>query len=218
MTDVLVAVAGSGLAVVGSASVLSVRALPAYRARRRLAAQRRAVSGFPRLSAWRRAWWELELTLTPRGQLREVRALRLRIADALEQAGDSALVLARLDRVDGELMGLVGRLRDIGLRLDRRVALMMRLRDPRLLAGEISTAAVTTEQVERMSVSLATLAAAAAGGTIDLDAVALRRELEAEVYARLAGHRRYRELVESEAQQTASAVAGEPPHRFHQLG
>jgi hypothetical protein len=196
--EALIVVCAAG---VSSVSLLATRAgvWPWYRRLRRLAAQRRAVAGFPRLNSWQRARREMQLRITPRGQLYQVRVLRLRLVDGLERAGAAALILARMERVNSDLAALIKRLRVLGIGLDRRLKLMTLLRDPVLLAREISSAARSVGEVERMAESLTALAAAAASGTIDLEAASLRRELEAEVQALQAGMQRETELASDAA-------------------
>jgi hypothetical protein len=88
------------------------------------------------------------------------------------------------------------RLRDLGLKLDRRLVFIEAIRDQRLLVPELSNASTSVQEVERMAAALGGLAAAMAGGTIDLEAAQLRRELELEVNALHAGLRAYRDLEE----------------------
>ncbi len=171
--------------------------LPRFRAARERAAHRRLINGFPRLSMTKRALREIQLMLTPHGSLREARVLRMRLVNSLERAGASARVLVQMSRVDPQMAVLVKRLRELGIRLDRRLQVVEALGDPRLQVPELTSTAASVQEVERMSGALGALAAALAGGTIDLEAAQLRRELEAEVNALHAGLRAYRDFEHS---------------------
>jgi hypothetical protein len=182
----------------------ALRSLPMLRMARQRAAHRRVINGFPRLSATRRAMREVQLLLTPHGSLRDARLLRMRLVNSLERASASARFLVQMDRVDPQMALLVKRLRDLGVRLDRRLQVIQTLGDPQLQVPELTSTAASVEEVERMSTALGRLAAALAGGTIDLEAVQLRRELEGEVNALHAGLRAYRDF-EGSLSETASA-------------
>jgi len=197
--------AGEGLVIVYFAARRSVRALPWLRKARQRAAHRRAASGFLRLSSPKRAWRELQLAISPHGSLRDARLLRLRLVNAMEQAGTSAKLLVKLDRVDPQMAALVRRLRDLGLKLDRRLLLIEAIRDQRLVVPELTNAAASVQEAERMASALGGLAAALAGGTIDLEASQLRRELELEVKALHAGLRAYRDFEEPLSEAASSA-------------
>src|SRR5439155_10017037 len=197
--------AAEGLAILYLAARRSLRALPWLRVARQRAAHRRATRGFPRLSGMRRASREFQLAMTPHGSLRDARLLRMRLINALEQAGMSAKLLFRLDRVDPQMAALVRRLRELGLRLDRRLVVIEAIRDPRLVVPELTNAAVSVGEVERMASALGGLAAALAGGTIDLEAAQLRRELELEVKALHAGLRAYRDFDVQSDDEVAAA-------------
>jgi hypothetical protein len=181
--------------------------LPRFRAARQRAAHRRVINGFPHLSTRRRAFREVQLMLTPHGCLRDARVLRMRLVNSLERAGTSARVLVHMDRVDPQMAVLVKRLRDLGVRLDRRLQVIEALGDPRLQVPELTSTAASVHEVERMSGALGALAAALAGGTIDLEAAQLRRELEAEVNALRAGLRAYRDFESSLTEPAPTVVA-----------
>lgn len=175
----------------------TLHSLPRFRAARQRAAHRRVINGFPRLSTRRRAFREVQLMLTPHGCLRDARVLRMRLVNSLERAGASARVLVQMDRVDPQMAVLVKRLRDLGVRLDRRLQVIEALGDPGLQVPELTSTAGSVQEVERMSSALGAVAAALAGGSIDLEAAQLRRELEAEVNALHAGLRAYRDFESS---------------------
>jgi hypothetical protein len=142
----------------------------------------------------RRASREFQLAITPHGSIRDARVLRMRLVNAMEQAGTAAKLLIKLDRIDPQMAVLLRRLRDLGFKLDRRLVFIEAIRDQRLAMPEIGNAAASVQEVERMATALGGLAAALAGGTIDLEAAQLRRELELEVNALHAGLRAYREF------------------------
>jgi hypothetical protein len=192
----IVVSAAEGAFIVYLAARRSLRALPWLRVVRQRAAHRRAASGFLRLSSWKRASREFQLAVTPHGSIRDARVLRMRLVNAMEQAGTAAKLLVKLDRIDPQMAVLIRRLRDLGVKLDRRLVFVEAIRDQRLLVPEISNAATSVQEVERMASALGGLAAAMAGGTIDLEAAQLRRELELEVNALHAGLRAYRDLEE----------------------
>jgi hypothetical protein len=192
----IVVTAAEGAVIVYVAARRSVRALPWLHGARQRAAHRRAARGFLRLSSWKRASREFQLAITPHGSIRDARVLRMRLVNAMEQAGTAARLLVKLDRVDPQMALLIRRLRDLGLKLDRRLVFIEAIRDQRLLVPELSNATTSVNEVERMAAALGGLAAAMAGGTIDLEAAQLRRELELEVNALHAGLRAYRDLEE----------------------
>jgi hypothetical protein len=192
----IVVTAAEGAVIVYVAARRSVRALPWLHGARQRAAHRRAARGFLRLSSWKRASREFQLAITPHGSIRDARVLRMRLVNAMEQAGTAARLLVKLDRVDPQMALLMRRLRDLGLKLDRRLVFIEAIRDQRLLVPELSNATTSVNEVERMAAALGGLAAAMAGGTIDLEAAQLRRELELEVNALHAGLRAYRDLEE----------------------
>jgi hypothetical protein len=188
--------AAEGLILLFLAGRRSLRALPWLRSARQRAAHRRAARGFLRLSSMRRASREFQLAITPHGSIRDARVLRMRLVNAMEQAGTAAKLLIKLDRIDPQMAVLLRRLRDPGFKLDRRLVFIEAIRDQRLAMPEIGNTAASVQEVERMATALGGLAAALAGGTVDLEAAQLRRELELEVNALHAGLRAYREFEE----------------------
>jgi hypothetical protein len=192
----IVVTAAEGAVILYMAARRSLRALPWLQTARQRAAHRRAARGFLRLSSMRRASREFQLAITPHGSIRDARVLRMRLVNAMEQAGTAARLLVKLDRIDPQMAVLIRRLRDLGGKLDRRLVFVEAIRDQRLAVPELTNAAASVQEVERMASALGGLAAAMAGGTIDLEAAQLRRELELEVNALHAGLRAYREFEE----------------------